>query len=218
MTFADGLVLDRVEIALAGRRLVAIDRRIAPGAVLAVTGPSGAGKSSLLAFLGGFLAPPLAARGRIGLEGRDITALPPEKRRIGLLFQDALLFPHLSVGGNLLFGLGPRTRGRARRRAAADAMLEKVGLAGFFGRDPATLSGGEAARVALARTLLSDPRALLLDEAFSRLDRDLRASVRTLVFGLVCERQIPAILVTHDREDAEGADDIVHLDPGGAPA
>lgn len=212
----DGLLLGRVCISLGDRRLVALDRWIAPGAVFTVMGPSGAGKSSLLAFLGGFLDPAFTATGRVVLKGRDVTRLRPELRRTGLLFQDALLFPHLSVGGNLLFGLGAHVRGRTARRGAAEAMLEKVGLGGFFARDPATLSGGQGARVALARTLLSEPEALLLDEAFSRLDRDLRASMRALVFGLVRERAIPAILVTHDREDAlEAGGDIVEI--GGPP-
>lgn len=211
----EGLVLDGVRIALGARRLVDLDRRIAPGEVFAVMGPSGAGKSTLLAFLGGFLDPAFTAGGRVRLAGRDITALRPERRRTGLLFQDALLFPHLSVGGNLLFGLGPAIAARAARLEIAEAMLEKVGLAGFFGRDPATLSGGQGARVALARTLLAEPEALLLDEAFSRLDGALKASVRALVFGLARERRIPVILVTHDREDAAEADAVFHLGASG---
>jgi putative thiamine transport system ATP-binding protein len=150
------------------------------------------------------------------LDGRDITDLRPEARGIGLLFQDALLFPHWSVGQNLLFGLRPEVRGRAHRRAAVEAMLDKIGLAGFFERDPATLSGGEAARIALGRTLLSQPKALLLDEPFSRLDTALRQSVRTLVFDLVREMRIPAILVTHDRADAAAAGGAV-LDLGTGP-
>lgn len=207
-----GLVLHSVEIRLGGRCLLALDRRVAPGEIFAVMGPSGAGKSSLLAYLGGFLDPAFTATGRVTLSGRDITGARPEERRIGLLFQDALLFPHMSVGGNLLFGLHPDVKGSAARRAAAEAMLETVGLAGCYGRDPATLSGGEAARVALARTLLARPEALLLDEAFSRLDAPLRHAMRALVFGLVRERAIPAILVTHDREDAIAAGgDIIDL-------
>ena len=200
-----GLHLDGLVIALAGRRLLSLDRAIAPGETLSVMGPSGSGKSTLFALIAGFLDPAFTATGRVLLDGRDLAGLPPEKRRIGLLFQDALLYPHMSVGDNLLFALPPAVKGGNARRERAEAMLEKVGLSGHMARDPATLSGGQAARVALARTLLAEPRALLLDEPFSRLDADLRQTVRALVFGLVTERAIPALLVTHDREDAEAA-------------
>lgn len=199
------LVLDALTIALKDRHLLTLDVSIAPGEIFSVMGPSGAGKSSLLAFVGGFLDPAFTGSGRVLLGGRDVTALPPEARGIGLLFQDALLFPHFSVGENLVFGLSPVVKGRARRRAEAEAMLARIGLAGAFDRDPATLSGGEAARVALGRTLLAAPKALLLDEAFSRLDTALRESVRGIVFTMIRETGIPAILVTHDRADAEAA-------------
>ncbi len=205
MTPDEGLRLDAVEISLGTRRLLTLDRLVPPGQTLSVMGPSGSGKSTLFALIAGFLDPAFTATGRALLNGRDLTGLPPERRRVGLLFQDALLYPHMSVGGNLLFGLSPQVKGRSRRRAAAEAMLERVGLPGHLDRDPATLSGGQAARVALARTLLADPEALLLDEPFSRLDTDLRQTVRQLVFDLVAERQIPALLVTHDRADAEAA-------------
>jgi len=205
MTPDEGLRLDAVEISLGTRRLLTLDRLVPPGQTLSVMGPSGSGKSTLFALIAGFLDPAFTATGRALLNGRDLTGLPPERRRVGLLFQDALLYPHMSVGGNLLFGLSAQVKGRSRRRAAAEAMLERVGLPGHLDRDPATLSGGQAARVALARTLLADPEALLLDEPFSRLDMDLRQTVRQLVFDLVAERQIPALLVTHDRADAEAA-------------
>ncbi len=217
MTSDEGLRLDAVEISLGTRRLLTLDRLVPPGQTLSVMGPSGSGKSTLFALIAGFLDPAFTATGRALLNGRDLTGLPPERRRVGLLFQDALLYPHMSVGGNLLFGLSAQVKGRSRRRAAAEAMLERVGLPGHLDRDPATLSGGQAARVALARTLLADPEALLLDEPFSRLDTDLRQTVRQLVFDLVAERQIPALLVTHDRADAEAAGGpIVDLGAGAA--
>ncbi|MBC6715530.1 ATP-binding cassette domain-containing protein [Aurantimonas sp. DM33-3] len=217
MTPDEGLRLDAVEISLGTRRLLTLDRLVPPGQTLSVMGPSGSGKSTLFALIAGFLDPAFTATGRALLNGRDLTGLPPERRRVGLLFQDALLYPHMSVGGNLLFGLSAQVKGRSRRRTAAEAMLERVGLPGYLDRDPATLSGGQAARVALARTLLADPEALLLDEPFSRLDTDLRQTVRQLVFDLVAERQIPALLVTHDRADAEAAGGpIVDLGAGAA--
>jgi putative thiamine transport system ATP-binding protein len=202
---ATGLAFEGVAIRLGRRTLLSIDGRVPPGGVLTVMGPSGSGKSTLLSLIAGFLDPAFTASGRIVLDGRDLGPLRPEARRVGLLFQDALLYPHLSVGGNLLFGLAVDVRGRAARRAHAVAALAEVGLAGYLERDPATLSGGEQARVALARTLLSRPHALLLDEPFSRLDTGRRAAVRSLVFRLAAERAIPVVLVTHDRADAEAA-------------
>ena len=196
------LVFDHVEIALRGRTLLTLDARIAPGEVLTVMGPSGSGKSTLLAFAAGFLSPAFAARGRVCLAGREITALPAERRGIGLLFQDPLLFPHLSVAGNLRFGLPRGARGRAAR---VEAALAAIGLTGYGERDPATLSGGQQSRVALMRLLLCEPRAVLLDEPFSKLDTALRQEIRELVFGRLREAGLPSLLVTHDQADAEAA-------------
>lgn len=202
----DGLVFERVSIGLHGRPpLVAIDRAVAPGQILTVMGPSGSGKSTLLAHVAGFLDPAFVATGRVLCGGRDLTRLPPQDRRAGILFQDALLFPHMSVGGNLLFALPPRVRGKAERRARAEAALADVELDGYFDRDPETLSGGQKSRVALARVLLSEPDMLLLDEPFSRLDADLRARARELVFSAARRRRLPVLLVTHDEADAAAA-------------
>ncbi|WP_102108386.1 ATP-binding cassette domain-containing protein [Oceaniglobus roseus] len=206
-----GLRLAGVSIALGPERLVAIDTLIAPGEALTVMGPSGSGKSTLLAAITGTLPPAFAMTGRILLDGTDITRLPTEARRIGILFQDELLFPHLSVGANLAFGLRPGVRGRTERQARIEAALEAIGLADFAPRDPATLSGGQRARVALMRMLLSEPRALLLDEAFSKLDTLLRAQVRDLVFQTARERGLPVLQVTHDAADADAAGGRRHL-------
>jgi putative thiamine transport system ATP-binding protein len=201
----EGLRLDDVSISIGGRPLVNVDRRVRPGEVLTVMGPSGSGKSALLAFIGGFLDPAFTATGRVFVSGVELTALPAEDRHAGILFQDPLLFPHLSVAGNLVFAVPSATRDRNERRRLAEGALDAVGLSGFGPRDPDTLSGGQKARVALARVLLSRPRALLLDEPFSRLDADLRAQIRQLIFAKARENALPVLLVTHDEADAEAA-------------
>lgn len=201
---AKGLTLERLCIERGGQRLVELDAHIAPGEVLTLMGPSGIGKSTVLAAVIGTLDPAFRLMGGIRLDGRDIIPLPPEARHIGILFQDELLFPHLSVDGNLGFGLAPGGTGR-ERRARIEAALAEIGLAGYGARDPATLSGGERARVALMRMLLSEPRALLLDEPFSRLDAGLRGQIRRLVFDQARARGLPVLLVTHDAEDARAA-------------
>ncbi|MFG6138228.1 ATP-binding cassette domain-containing protein [Halomonas sp. B23F22_10] len=213
MTTPHRLALRDLHIRLGDTPLVALDAEIGPGEVLTVMGPSGSGKSTLLAFLAGFLAPEFTAAGRILLDGRDLTPLPAERRGIGLLFQDPLLFPHLSVAGNLRFGLaGPG----ADKAARVEQALAHVGLAGFGERDPATLSGGQKARVALMRLLLSAPSAVLLDEPFSKLDTHLRQAMRRLVFEHLREAGLPSLLVTHDREDAEAAGGrVIELSPAG---
>ncbi|GEK48804.1 ABC transporter ATP-binding protein [Bisbaumannia pacifica] len=202
MTQAHHLDLENIDIRLNGRPLVALDTRIGPGEVLTVMGPSGSGKSSLLAYLAGFLGGDFTASGAVRLDDRAIQALPAEERGIGLLFQDPLLFPHLSVAGNLRFGL---PRHRRDKRARVEAALAHIGLAGFGDRDPATLSGGQKARVALMRLLLSEPRAVLLDEPFSKLDTQLRQEMRDWVFQHLREAGLPSLLVTHDYQDAEAA-------------
>ncbi|WP_414832102.1 ATP-binding cassette domain-containing protein [Afifella sp. YEN Y35] len=210
----DALTLSQVRISLAGRLLLSVDKTIRPGEVLTVMGPSGSGKSTLLAFAAGFLDPIFAVEGRVLLAGEDVTDRPAETRQMGLLFQDPLLFPHLSVAGNLLFGLRPGSSREARQETVSGALAE-VGLDGMEGRDPATLSGGQRARIALLRTLLSRPRALLLDEPFSKLDVALRDQMRRLVFDEAGKRNLPVLLVTHDHQDAAAAGGPV-IELGGA--
>jgi putative thiamine transport system ATP-binding protein len=172
---------------------------VPPGEILTLMGPSGCGKSSLLAAIAGTLGEGMRFGGTVRLNDEPIDQLPTHRRGVGLLFQDDLLFAHMSVAENLLFALpaGPR----APREAAVRDALEEAGLQGMGERDPATLSGGQRARVALMRALLARPRALLLDEPFSRLDAALRQQVRGFVFEHVRQRAIPVLLVTHDRDD-----------------
>ena len=193
---------------------------VAPGDVLTLMGPSGSGKSSVLAAIAGTLARKgqatedgpqgLRFTGAIHLDGSDITPLPTAQRGVGLLFQDDLLFAHMTVAENLLFAVPPGPR--KDRQCQVDAALAEAGLAGFGARDPATLSGGQRARVAMMRALLAQPRALLLDEPFSRLDAGLRTQFRSFVFDHLRARRIPAVLVTHDAADIADPAHVMHLE------
>ena len=201
------LELSGVGISLHGRVLVPpLSLAIDGGRVAVLMGPSGSGKSSLLAHLCGTLDPVFDTVGRATLGGVDLEGLPPERRRVGILFQDDLLFPHLLVAENLAFGLPAGVRGKAGRMLVVERALEDADLGGLGGRDPATLSGGQRARVALMRTLLAEPAALLLDEPFSKLDVALRARFRTWVFDHARRRGLPTLLVTHDPADGAEAD------------
>jgi putative thiamine transport system ATP-binding protein len=215
-TPAGDLRLARVRIELAGSELFrALDIVVAPGECVTVMGPSGCGKSTLLAFVSGSLDAVFRGTGEVWIGRDEITLTPPERRRIGILFQDDLLFPHLSVGENLAFALAARVRDRAQRQQRVSRALAEAELAGFEARDPATLSGGQRARVALMRTLLSEPRALLLDEPFGRLDAQLRGDFRRFVFRHAAERGLPTLLVTHDPADVPPGGRVIALDPAG---
>ncbi len=170
------------------------------GEIVTLMGPSGSGKSTLFAWMVGALSDDFQARGELWLDARRCDSLPVESRGLGILFQDALLFEPFSVGQNLLLALPERIVGRTRREAVEQA-LDSAGLSGHYASDPATLSGGERARVSLLRALLAEPQALLLDEPFSRLDKTLRTTFRTWVFVAVRARNIPVVLVTHDEDD-----------------
>ena len=205
------LQLEGVTISVHGRVLIAnLSARIEPGQVLAVMGPSGTGKSSLLAWIAGTLELPFEARGTLRLDGANVTHLPVQQRRIGLLFQDDLLFPHMTVGDNLLFAL-PSGERSTRVRAAEQALAE-AGLGGFGSRLPASLSGGQRSRVSLLRALLAAPAALLLDEPFAKLDSALREQMREFTFTTLAARRVPAVLVTHDAADVPAGAEVIHLD------
>ena len=200
------LELSDVSLTLAGRPVIAgLSLQVAAGDLVTVMGPSGSGKSSLLAFICGTLDPAFRGSGSLRLDGVEIGGLPPERRRVGILFQDDLLFPHLSVAENLAFGLPASVTGRKARAARIEQALAEADLVGFAGRDPATLSGGQRARVALLRTLLAEPKALLLDEPFAKLDVALRDRFRRFVFDHARAQGLPTLLVTHDPADAEAA-------------
>ncbi|MFB0592460.1 ATP-binding cassette domain-containing protein [Aeromonas hydrophila] len=180
--------------------------QVAPGEVLTLMGPSGCGKSSLLAALAGVMpaSGPIRLEGDVTLGERRLTQLPPQARRIGMLFQDDLLFDHLTVAENLMFGMPASLKGHGARWEKAVAALAQVDLTSQADKLPGALSGGQKARVSLLRALLAKPEALLLDEPFSRLDKPLRATFRELVFAQIKALAIPAMLVTHDEDDAPG--------------
>ena len=201
-----GLRLVRVGVSLGSQTLFdEVSVEVRPGEIATVMGPSGSGKSTLLSYICGTLDPVFQARGQVIVAGDDVTAWSARRRRVGILFQDDMRFPHLSVGENLGFGLVETVRDRAARRGMVAAALAEAELTGFADRDPATLSGGQRARVALMRTLLAAPRALLLDEPFSKLDVELRERMRRFVFDHARQRSLPVLLVTHDPADASAA-------------
>ena len=183
--------------------LLSLNEQVKGGEILTIMGPSGSGKSSLLNWLTGTLPSGFNASGEVWLNGKSINDLPAHLRHIGVLYQDALLFSHLSVSGNIAFAM-PKGNKKQRLEKIEHA-LEQIGLKGMANRHPDNLSGGQQARVALLRMLLSEPKAILLDEPFSKLDTQLRVDTRELVFSQIREHKLPAIMVTHDHSDAEAA-------------
>lgn len=201
-----------VSIGFDGRRL--LDRvalGLDAGEVVALLGPSGSGKSTLLRIIAGLIAP---QEGSVWIDGADVTDVPTHRRSVGMVFQDEQLFPHLSVADNVGFGLKMAGLGRSERRARVDEMLDLVGLRGFGDRRVGHLSGGEAKRVALARSLAPRPRVLLLDEPLTGLDRELHHRLTVEVAAILRRAGTTAVWVTHDPEEAAAvADRVVRLGP-----
>ena len=192
------LELDKVEARLGAFRLRA-DFRVEPGSRVAVLGPSGSGKSTLLGLVAGFVRPDT---GRIRWNGQDLTDMPPGQRPVTTVFQDQNLFPHLTVLQNVGLGLSPTLRLSADDRLRLTGVLGRVGLAGFEDRRPATLSGGQMGRVALARALVMGRPVLLLDEAFGALGPALKGEMLDLLDTILDETGATLLMVSHDPEDA----------------
>ncbi|HET7585567.1 MAG TPA: ABC transporter ATP-binding protein [Gemmatimonadaceae bacterium] len=178
------------------------------GELLALIGASGSGKTTTLRMVAGYETPDA---GRVVIDGRDITRVPPQRRDFGMVFQHYALFPHMTVGQNVAFGLEARGVGRAEREQRAARALAGVGLAGAEGRAVQSLSGGEQQRVALARALVVEPRVLLLDEPLSNLDPTLRRTMRAELRATLHRLGVTALFVTHDQEDAFAIADRVAL-------
>lgn len=209
------LQIDQAMIDLGGFRLSA-SFDLAPGSKTAVIGPSGAGKSTLLLMIAGFLVP---KQGRILWQGRDITHNPAQARPVSMLFQDQNLFPHMTLEENVVLGLTAGRRPTPDQRALAQASLERVGLDGLFSRKPAQVSGGQKARVALARVLLQARPILLLDEPFSALDAALRRDMLSLVKDVAQDIHATVMMVSHDLQDAAlFADQVITVESGVAHA
>jgi iron(III) transport system ATP-binding protein len=197
---AVGIKVENVDLSYGNNHVLKnVSLKIAPGDLFAFLGPSGCGKTTLLRLIAGFNR---ADRGRVLLDGEDISALPPWKRDVGMVFQSYALWPHMTVARNVAFGLEERRVPRREVDRRVDAALELVGLEGLAGRRPSELSGGQQQRVALARTIVVEPKVLLLDEPLSNLDAKLRVEVRRELRDLQKRLGITTIFVTHDQEEA----------------
>jgi iron(III) transport system ATP-binding protein len=185
---------------------------VAPGEFLTLLGPSGCGKTTTLRMIAGFEAPDA---GRIAFGGQDVTRLPANQRGIGFVFQNYALFPHLSVAGNVAYGLRVRRVAEGEIATAVRDVLALVGLAGYESQFPAQMSGGEQQRVALARAIVIRPRVLLFDEPLSNLDARLRVDMREEIRALQRRLAITAIYVTHDQEEAMAVSDRIAVMSGG---
>jgi len=189
-----------------------VDLEIAPGEFFALLGPSGSGKSTLLRLIAGFAR---HQRGQVLIDGRDVSALAPWERNVGMVFQSYALWPHLTVWDNVAFGLVERRCPKAEIKQRVGAALEMVGLAAHAARRPNQLSGGQQQRVALARTIVIEPQVLLLDEPLSNLDRTLRVQMRQELLAMQRRLGLTTIFVTHDQEEAmTTADRMAVLDGG----
>ena len=195
------LTVDSVLVSLGGERVLdGVSLSVAAGEVVAVFGPSGSGKSTLLRAVAGLVD---VDSGRVLVDEVDVTAVPTHRRSVGMVFQDEQLFPHHNVAGNVAFGLEMAGVERGERDSRVAEMLAAVGLDGFGGRDVSTLSGGEAKRVAVARSLAPRPTVLLADEPLTGLDADLHDRLAIEVRSVLRASGTTTLWVTHDRAEAE---------------
>ncbi len=178
----------------------AFNLNIEKGEIVTLMGPSGCGKSTLLDVIAGHLSDDFTYSGSIQLDGNGLDSLPAHKRNVGILFQDDMLFPHLTVWENLAFALPNSIKGNERKEHAMQA-LKNIKLTKVANSFPDQISGGQRARIALTRMLLAQPKAALLDEPYSKLDKDLRVQFRSWVVEQLQQANIPTLMVTHDEDD-----------------
>ncbi|WP_305371763.1 ATP-binding cassette domain-containing protein [Photobacterium leiognathi] len=188
--------------------LASFNLHIAKGEIVTLMGPSGCGKSTLLNYLAGHLNPEFTAKGALTLNNQAITEVPAHLRNIGVLFQDDLLFPHLTVWENLAFALPNNIKGNERKHQALTA-LAQLELAELANAYPHQISGGQRARISLTRLLMAKPQLILLDEPFSKLDSALRLQFRDWVFQQIQQASIPTLMVTHDKQDIPNDSQVV---------
>jgi thiamine transport system ATP-binding protein len=205
------LVVDDIVVAFAGRTVLdGVALVIDPGEIVALLGPSGSGKSTLLRTIAGLVTPD---RGTVRISGTDVTDVPTHRRGVGMVFQDEQLFEHLDVAGNVAFGLRMRGDPATNRQQRVVELLALVGLAGFEHRNVRQLSGGEAKRVALARSLAPSPNVLLLDEPLTGLDRVLHDRLVDDLAAILRAEITTSLIVTHDHDEAAAiADRVVTVD------
>ncbi|WP_394220532.1 ATP-binding cassette domain-containing protein [Alteromonas gracilis] len=209
------LSLENIVIYRDNVELLNVNACVENGQVLTVMGPSGSGKSTLLQAIAGQLHAPFRCSGSIKINNVVINDKDAHLRKVGMMFQDALLFEHMTVGENIAFAMPEDApKGKQARNNAIEELLGAVELEGIAHRAVNTLSGGQQARISLLRTLASQPDVVLLDEPFSKLDLTLRGQIRSWTFKQLQTRNIPAVLVTHDKDDAMAAGgDIIELSP-----
>ncbi|PKH08131.1 ATP-binding cassette domain-containing protein [Moritella sp. Urea-trap-13] len=198
-------ILDRSERPL----FAPISFTVSPGEILTLMGPSGCGKSSLLSAIAGHKSADFSYQGECYYQQRLLNELPPEKRNIGILFQDDLLFPHLNIWENLAIAL-PNHIKKTQRKAQALKTLAELNLVELADKSPMQISGGQRARISMMRLLLAEPAVVLLDEPFSKLDKSLRSEFRNWVFTQTLSRQLPVLMVTHDADDVPNGSRCLH--------
>lgn len=199
------LIIDKLQVLTSSQALFpAVSMQLVAGQLITVMGPSGCGKSIFLGAIAGSLASDLKVRGDLYLQGKKLNNLQLHQREIAIAYQQDLLFPHMNVEGNLLFAL-PKGDSKQRQEVVQKA-LHSADLDGFGKSDISILSGGQKARVSILRSLLSQPKLLLLDEPFSKLDEQLRHDFRSFVYRQIKAMNIPAILVSHDKQDCNSAE------------
>ena len=205
------LRVESLKLKLRNFELRDISFEVERGEHFAIVGPTGSGKSLLLETIAGIYSP---NSGRIIIDGTDVTATPPEKRGVGIVYQDCMLFPHMSVYDNIAYGLRMRRVDRESIRERVRELSEMLGIEKLLDRRPSTLSGGEKQRVAIARALAVKPKIMLLDEPFSALDAETRVRLRDSIFRILRKEGVAVVHVTHIEDDARTADRVARMREG----